>query len=167
MNRTDLKALREKYEEMLRLRRETDGSDPRRRMADLASRFPGALREIDDLPLASIEARVHALGVAEEGGEAAAWMEAIHLFHTLTRGALCAKKWLSRPQGDRHRCPGRFRARPIGALLGEDAGAWSNDLAQLADPPRGRVPDLGYDKMSALLDLPPDEERALVFGAAR
>ena len=85
VNRTDLAALREKYEEMLRLRladalargasissseREPSNESKERRnlrdadlatqraMATLAARFPGALREIDELPLGVLEDRV-------------------------------------------------------------------------------------------------------------
>lgn len=86
--------LRAKYEEMLALRRTDDGSyDPRERMAALAARFPGALREIDTLPLDEIERRIEALTHAErDPSRASKWMLAQHRFHALTRTALEARR---------------------------------------------------------------------------
>jgi hypothetical protein len=85
--------LRAKYEEMLALRRTDDGSyDPRARMAALAARFPGALREIDTLPLDEIEHRIEALTQAERDPiHSARWMIAQSRFHALTRAALRAR----------------------------------------------------------------------------
>src|SRR4051812_10405817 len=83
---------------MLRLRLLHDAGDPedpRRAMAALACRFPGALREIDELPLQEITDRIDALRAAEaDPAQELPWMRAIARFHALTRGALVAKKWL-------------------------------------------------------------------------
>jgi len=91
--------LRAKYEEMRALRLTDDGSyDPRERMAALASRFPGALREIDTLPLDEIEARIEALTRAErDPSHAARWMTAQSRFHALTREALRARREAKHP----------------------------------------------------------------------
>jgi hypothetical protein len=167
VTRSDLAALREKYEEMLRLRLESSGADPRRAMAALASQFPGALREIDELPLETIAARVTDLRASERGGPVARWMEATHLFHALTRGALCAKKWLAgrKDVGEEVR---REFDREVGSLCWvDDARAWQADLARVASPPRGRVTELVYERMGAVLGVSPDEARTLVFGSAR
>lgn len=91
--------LRAKYEEMRELRRTDDGSyDPRARMAALASRFPGALREIDTLPLEEIDRRIHALSKAErDPSSAMPWMKAQSRFHELVRDALAngrERNWL-------------------------------------------------------------------------
>ena len=70
MHVTDLRALRDKYEQMLRLRQlharaktEPDfvEPDPRPVMAALARLYPGALREIDELPVELITARIEEL----------------------------------------------------------------------------------------------------------
>ena len=48
-----LRALRDKYRTIKRMRDENDrgvAGDPQREMAELARRFPGALRELDELP---------------------------------------------------------------------------------------------------------------------
>ncbi len=167
VNLFDVQALREKYEEMLRLRLETDGSDPRRRMAELASRFPGALREIDELPLEAIEARIEALRAAEEGGEIFAWMKAIHLFHVLTRGALCAKRWVGEREDKAAPTATAFDAACETLSWGGDAAAWRGDLDRIAHPPAGRVTALVYEKIAAQLGMSTEEARLLVFGVSR
>jgi hypothetical protein len=167
VTRDELAALREKYEEMLRLRLDASGADPRRAMAALASRFPGSLREIDDLTIDALRSRARDLALAEGNGAVAPWMEAIHLFHVLTRGALCAKKWL----GGRKAVDAQVRAdfdRDASSLCwGDDARGWSADLARLASPPRGRVTDLVYEAIAARLGVTEDDARLLAFGIPR
>ena len=167
MTRVELTALREKYEEMLRLRLEPSGGDPRRSMAALASQFPGSLREIDELPLATIAARVTALRASERGVPAERWMEATYLFHSLTRGALCAKKWLAGRKEIDDDVRAAFQREVTSLCWAEDARDWHADLARLASPPRGRVTELVYERMGALMGVSSDEARDLVFGFVR
>jgi hypothetical protein len=176
VKRADLEALRAKYEEMLRLRLAHDAgdddADPRavqRAMASLASRFPGSLREIDDLPLHTIRARIDELRAAEDAGRASPWMEATHLFHALTRGALCAKRWLGgrKPAAIDDGARLTFESEASSLCWGEDALAWRDDLVRLASPPRGRVTDLVYERIAALLAMTEAEVRLLVFGLNR
>ena len=91
-----LTALREKYVEMRRLRLEdAEGraGDPKPAMAALAERFPGALREIDDLPLDDIEARIAALDAALDGtGAPPAWAPLFASYHGWMRAALRIKR---------------------------------------------------------------------------
>src|SRR5580692_9887997 len=98
VSRNELAELRSKYEEMLRMRlfdENHPGGDPRREMAALAARFPGALRELDEAPLERIRARLAALSQClGTGAPPERWMCATVLFHRLTRGALAAKRWL-------------------------------------------------------------------------
>ena len=88
--------LRAKYEEIRALRLSDDGSyDPRARMAALAERFPGALREIDTLPLDEIDRRIEALREAErDPTHEARWMKAQSRFHTLVRESLATRRVL-------------------------------------------------------------------------
>jgi hypothetical protein len=167
VTRSELTLLREKYEEMLRLRLEPSGGDPRRAMAALASRFPGALREIDELPLETIALRVREIRASEAGAPATRWMEATHLFHVLTRGALCAKRWLAGRKEIDDDVRAAFDRDAEGLCWGDDARSWRADLSRLASPPRGRVTELVYERMSALLGVTSGEARTLVFGISR
>jgi hypothetical protein len=167
VTRSDLIALREKYEEMLRLRLDPSGVDPRRAMATLASRFPGALREIDELPLETIAARVTELRESENGAPAAQWMVATHLFHSMTRGALCAKRWLAGRKAIDDEARAAFDRDASAFCWEDDARGWRSELARLAAPPRGRVTELVYERMGESLGVSPREARLLVFGPSR
>ena len=116
VSRGSLEELRAKYAQMLAMRvvhrsGADDADETRARMAKLASLYPGALREIDDLELSEIRRRVAALDeVLEAGREVELWMEAIALFHRMARGALSVKRWLAgrrcrRAQGFRSTLP--------------------------------------------------------------
>ena len=172
MRVTDLRALRDKYERMLRLRelharaRNEPGfvePDPRAAMADLARTYPGALREIDELPLALIRSRIDELRAAEtDASSIASWMIAQTRFHVLARGALSVKRWLE----------GRTLtaaldesfAIALGALpFAADAELWRGDLAAIASPPRGRLMDLVYARLARELDSDVTSVRARVL----
>lgn len=172
MRVTDLRALRDKYEQMLCLRRlharakEEPGfvePDPRPAMAALARRYPGALREIDELPIADIERRIAELEAAEaDATRISMWMNAQAEFHRLARGALAVKRWLA----------GRASSPEIDAAFAdalaamperEEAMTWAADLAALAKPPRGRVMDLVYAKLAAALGVDVGAARAAVL----
>jgi hypothetical protein len=161
-----LAELRTKYEEILRLRLahgSTDEPDPRAAMAALAREFPGALREIDELPLDELRARIDAIVATERGAAPLPWMLATARYHALTRGALCAKSWLA----GRKEVTGETRAafaREANALCwADDARAWEGDLAAIASPPRGRVTDLVFARVAAEIGVTEDEARALVL----
>lgn len=172
MRVTDLRALRDKYERMLRLRELHERAaaepgfvepDPRRAMADLARAYPGALREIDELPIGLIRTRIEELAAAESDvARVAPWMTALARFHALARGALAVKRWLA--------------GRPLTAALeeafahaistlpyAEDARLWSGDLAAIASPPRGRLMDLVYVRLAAELSVDVTAARATVL----
>ena len=160
--------LRLKYEEMLRLRLLDEAGatlDPRCAMAALAGRFPGALREIDELPMEEIRTRIHALRAAEtDRARELPWMRAIARFHALTRGALSAKRWLA---GRKIADVAAFTRDVPGLAHAKDARAWESDLGKIARPPRGRITDLVFARLAIELGLSEDEARHLVFGTAR
>jgi hypothetical protein len=168
---TDLRALRDKYERMLRLRtlhaRAKEDADfvepdPRPAMAELARAYPGALREIDELPLDVIHARIEELAAAElDVSRITTWMNAQASFHRLARGALAIKRWLE----GRPLTP-EIDAAFAGALDAmperEDAKLWTDDLASIARPPRGRVMDLVYARVARELRIDVAAARAAV-----
>jgi hypothetical protein len=171
--------LRSKYAEMLAMRvadeRAGQGRgaalDERRvraRMNDLAERFPGALREIDALPLTVIERRIAELdATAEAKAEPAPWMVAVALFHALTRGVLVAKRWLRGRKDVDDSFASRFSHDLSNLPFPADSRAWTSELASVARPPRGRLLDLVFVRLARDLRLSEAAARDLVFGEGR
>jgi hypothetical protein len=95
-----VRALLDKYREIKRLRDEhAAGSalDPRLEMAALARRFPGALRELDELTTAQIEARLLALEQLGARVHAAPdWVRLQIGYHGCMRAALRIKRLAAR-----------------------------------------------------------------------
>jgi len=175
---TDLRALRDKYEQMLRLRQlharaktEPDfvEPDPRPAMAALARLYPGALREIDELPVELITARIEELTVAErEPQRIAAWMSAQAAFHRLARGALAVKRWLAgRPPTKAVEGAFAVDLRAMPERKREELLEWEHDLVAIAKPPRGRLMELVYEKLARELGVDIDAARAAVFPLSR
>lgn len=176
MRVTDLRALRDKYEQMLCLRQlharakdEPDfvEPDPRPAMAALARRYPGALREVDELPLDVIEARIAELDAAQrDPSRIASWMKAQAGFHRLARGALAVKRWLAgrtpTPEIDE-----AFANALLTMPEREDAMSWADDLAAVAKPPRGRVMDLVYARLAHELGVDVTAAREAVLPPCR
>jgi hypothetical protein len=175
--REDLRELRGKYAEMLSMRQEhaRGGEEEahararaRKRMAELAARFPGALREIDDLELGTIRTRIAALDAAARGeGPSEPWMEAMARFHSLARGALCAKRWLAGRKQIDGAVARAFAQEARGLPFPLDAQAWTADLARVAAPPRGRIMDMVFARLAVELGTSERDARRLIFGAPR
>lgn len=177
LDEADLSSLRDKYERMLALRRahararddaSFDEPDPAPEMARLAEQYPGALREIDTLPLEVIVGRVHELeAVAAEPSRANAWMVAQVLFHRYARGALAIKRWLA---GQRTITPAvrdAFTAALRTMPRRHDAELYAGELERIANPPGGRLMNLVHRHVARALDVTDAEARVLVFGAPR
>lgn len=115
MNEVDgFAELLEKYVEMRAMRLASaagDPVDPRPRMRALAARHPGALREIDELPMDEIEERIAVL----EAGEQPSWAVTLIAYHGWMRVALGIKR-AHRPATDpgsvREWLVARYRPRP-------------------------------------------------------
>jgi hypothetical protein len=163
----DLASLRTKYERLLALRElharaKRDASfeepDPRSEMTELARIWPGSLRELDELPIDVIRARIAALDHAlADVGRIERWMIAQASFHRLARGALAAKRWL----GKRKRITADVRAA-FAEHAPREARGWKNALDDVASPPRGRLMDLVHARVAAELDVSIAEARRLV-----
>src|SRR5687768_16978859 len=86
-------SLRDKYVEMLRMRRDAEGLTRREDMARLAERFPGSLREIDELPLEEIEQRIATLDRVVAGEiPPPDWARVLARYHGWLRAALRLKR---------------------------------------------------------------------------
>jgi hypothetical protein len=119
-----------KYREMVRMR-EADlaehPTDPRDDMRRLARRFPGALREIDQLPLDELRERLRAVERAAGGGDVPRWLEWCASYHRLLRAALDLRA--QRPCED---LPDELRSRlekPAGGRLNPIVFAWIAERA--------------------------------------
>lgn len=177
IDRADLTALREKYEAMLALRLDHDRArsdpsfvepDPRPAMAALAARFPGALREIDELPLEVIRSRIAELAsAARDEAPIARWMIAQESFHRLARGALAAKRWLGKTRATSAASAAAFASAVAEGTMLADALAWATALDVVARPPRGRLMNAVFARASTELGIDEPELRILVFGEPR
>ncbi len=96
--REDLAALAEKYETLAAMRRAHDGGQPappRGEIRAFAARFPGALFELDTLPLDIIDGRARALRLATGGAGPVTilpWMMWMVRYHALVRADLARRR---------------------------------------------------------------------------
>lgn len=90
----ELRALARKYRMLLDLRRaheRTGAVEGREELRALATAFPGALRELDRLPVEEIEGRAIAIEKAAASGAPEPWMQWLVAYHGLLRAALFIK----------------------------------------------------------------------------
>lgn len=164
--------LRLKYDEILLLRLEhaehgSDAPPPQPRLQALATRFPGALREIDRLPLSELRHRIARLAAVGAGQPAERWMVAVALFHQLARGALCAKRWMNGEKRTGLAARIAFEAELDRLAFPREAGAWIDHLDAIAAPPGGRLTELVYARVASSLEASLAEAKELVFGERR
>jgi hypothetical protein len=136
-------ALRDKYQTLRALRLQTHEVAPRAELAALAARFPGALRELDRLPLDVIEARLGAIDAVVRGAaEPQSWMRLQVAYHGFMRAALRIRRLLAAAEARAGQDAITYLAR-IGytPALDEPALERFDDeaLATIAKPPRGRL----------------------------
>ena len=147
LQRSELAALARKYRLLAELRRAPrDARDPRPPMRQLARLFPGALRELDQLPLESIDERLAALERALLGGEPQPWMEWMRDYHREWRLAKAIKRRLSgrrAPRLDEVCELAQTVAREIGAPCDLEL------VVQVAHPPAGRIDHVELQRLSA------------------
>ncbi len=120
-----------KYEEIRALRREAHAAPPVARLRALAHTYPGALRELDQLSLEAIDARIEALRASPPPP----WTDAMDRFHAELAVVLRIKRWLRGRAID----DGVRVAFAIEHAGDPDALAWTERLAAIAAPPGGRV----------------------------
>lgn len=91
---TGLVALARKYRALAALREAHARGEPtadRATLRALAGEFPGALRELDRLPLEVIRARAAALEAAARGGVVEPWMAWLDAWHRILVAALAVR----------------------------------------------------------------------------
>lgn len=134
-------------------------------MTQLARRFPGALRELDALPMETIEERLAALDAALADDSAwRPWMDAQLEYHALARGALAAKRFLRGARAVDDDAARRFVAHA--EARGEhkhELLAWAGDLERVARPPRGKLTHVVFAKLGERLGVSPAAARSLVL----
>lgn len=150
-----------KYEELVALRRAPDAETPRARLKELARRFPGALAEIDRLPMQTLLDRRDALLRGETPPFAQAWSRV----HGGLRGVLAIKAWLGGRRATDASDVDRLRAAIEAGAVTREASAWIDRVQDIARPEDGRIVTLVHDAVAAELGVTADELRAILFGA--
>ncbi len=154
-----LTRLARKYERLIELRREPSDVRPAD-LRKLAEEFPGALRELDALPLAELERRLSSVRSAIEGGPTEALIEWLIGYHSLMRTALAVKRRLAglrRPSGEHAR-------RLAEALTLEMGVTCSVELVQqVAAPPGGRLNELVLGRLAQTSGRTTGELRSAMF----
>lgn len=174
--REELADLATKYASMLRLRRAQDvdveaGREHRPVRDDLralSSRYPGALAEIDRLPLGVLESRLAEVEALRDRDDASVdalptWVRGWIGVHRGLRGALAIKEWLR----GRRTLDADTRAALDAALAAmrhaDEARAWADAFDVIAAPPRGRLVDVVLDRVARELALERETLRALLW----
>lgn len=137
--RAALVRLSHKYETLAELRRARARGEPVPEKAvfrALAGEFPGALYELDRLPMEALETRCAALAGVLAGAPEAAWMRPMAAYHALYRAALYVKARTGKGAS-----PGAEEAAALAAAAGRHAGidVGSAFVRAVACPRGGRI----------------------------
>lgn len=155
-----LEALRQKYADLVALREqredamrrglvrfeEAEAEERRRRMAAVAAKFPGALRELDGLALELLRERLRMVEAALQTSETPRWLEAASLFHEAMieawrvrdgAGAL-GKTWSEEEREQLRRPAGGRLTTAAWRLVGKRLGLAGEEAERLVFPPPGQ-----------------------------
>jgi hypothetical protein len=153
-----LAALARKYRGLLALRDGTRQFDVRTLRA-LAREFPGALRELDALPVAELARRLGAVERARlQGAAREPWIEWMIDYHRSMRAALSIRARLGR-----ERAPGAELAQRLAAELDGEGGP--EFVLGVANPPAGRLNRLVFARLSSRFGRGESELEGLLFRA--
>jgi hypothetical protein len=139
-----LERQREKYRALLELRGRSD-DDPASAMKALAARYPGALREADDLSLEALRGRLAAL----DGACPPRWAEPLDAYHRCMRLAFSVKRAGGRTRdaaAAREAAPDVPEALLSGLLRPPERSVSRHVLVRLAAA-RGEDPDTLEDRL--------------------
>jgi hypothetical protein len=162
-------ALLDKYREIKRLRVEHargDEQDPRPQLRVLAARFPGALRELDELPMDAIEARLALLNdVLARVQPAPSWIALQLGYHGWMRAALRIKL-IARGRDSAHvdavlaELPQRYAPSAFDPPLASlDRAA----VSAILEPLDGRLNPWVFARVAAAAGVEPDAVRRALF----
>lgn len=161
--REDLFALEAKYAQIegLRRARERGEAVPERAVfKDLAARFPGALRELDTLPMSVIEKRRQALTRALDGQAIEPWMAWMSAYHALMRVALWVKlRTTKQPDVTAE------RTRQLMLLIEREFGFGVDEqfVVDVARPQLGRINTVVMERLEKRFRVPAVEIRQEIF----
>lgn len=158
--RSDLQALARKYRALGELRRGVLAPEPAVLRA-LAREFPGALRELECLPLDAIDRRLASVVAATRGAPLEEWIPWMLDYHRHMRIALAVKRWLA-GYGD-HRRAAPDIARRVWVELHERCD--TELVARIARPPAGRLNRLIFEQLEREHGRPAVELEAMLFPA--
>jgi hypothetical protein len=157
------RALLRKYRRLSDLRRARAGGEPppdKRVFRALAQEFPGALNELDTLPLAEIDRRIEALLLAEEGGAVARWIPWMDRYHALMRAALYVKIRVARRPKLTDTEADALAAR---ASRGAGSAVSADFVRAVQAPPNGRLNLVVFGALASAFGASADEIRGALF----
>jgi hypothetical protein len=174
--RTELGELSAKYRIMRKLRlAQADDHDAgrdhhpdREELKAFAARWPGALSEIDRLPMDALHARLAEVDALLARADVAiddlpTWVRGWIGVHRGLRGALAVKAWLH----GRRSIDDAMRRALDDAMptlrFPDDARLWSDALEVVAAPPRGRLVDVVLTRVATELDVDPHALRRTLW----
>lgn len=165
--REQLVRLEAKYSQLLALRQAHDRGEPvpdKLVFKSLADEFPGALRELDTLPLAVIETRVARLRDAIESGSIEPWMAWMIAYHALLRRALSIKVRTAK-----HRSPSDDRTVFLARTMQGDDGFVADEqfIHDVIRPRAGRLNLVVMERLEAMFDVPAQQIRSALFPRRR
>lgn len=157
--RSQLVALGRKYRILTELRRGA-GTVASAELRALAGEFPGALRELDGLPLKVLDERLAAVLRAERGERREAWIEGIIAYHRHMRVALAVKRRLGAV-----RCLDSALAREIAQQVAAELNEHCAPafVERVAKPPGGRLNHVVFRCLESELGTPYAELEELLF----
>lgn len=170
--------LREKYQELLRLREERealeargvfalegeDGSVRKARCRRLARRFPGALRELEALDAQTLRRRLdraETVAAARPGGDA--FERFVEEFHALGRLMAHVKRWQGAFRGREGRHPTVAEASAELERAGLAGTLARAEIDEWLHPPGGRAQDALWRKLGRRFRRPPEALKAALL----
>lgn len=162
-----MRSLAQKYAALVALRTARAAGDdvpPKSVFRRLAAQFPGALWELDRLPLATLEERHHALEAAANGAPLAPWMGWLEAYHALFRGALAVK---GRVGPRKELRDGELESLGLAAERAARRTLPRGFVAACVRPPGGRLADAVWSALEAETGEPKEALRLALFPSTR